>query len=290
MAKPLHYAYLNGEYLALADAKVSVLDRGFLFGDGVYEVIPVYAGHLFEVDAHLGRLAYSLGEIGLANPLDDAEWRAVLGELVRRNGGDNQALYLQVTRGADSRRDHGFPRDVPATVFAMSSRLEPIPEARLAAGVTAITRDDSRWRRCDIKSTALLANVLLRQEAIDAEATDAILIRDGYATEGARSSLFICDGDKIYTPPQGNEVLPGITRQLVIQLARQHGLHCDETRIPEPLLRSAGEIWLTSSTREVLPVTRLDGKPVGMGSPGPHWHEIHALFQDYKRLQINHDR
>jgi D-alanine transaminase len=286
MAKPFPYAYLNGDYLALADAKVSVLDRGFLFGDGVYEVIPAYAGGLFELDAHLGRLAYSLGEIGLANPLDDAEWRAVLGELVRRNGGGNQALYLQVTRGADSSRDHSFPRDVPATVFAMSARLEPIPEATLAAGVTAITREDSRWRRCDIKSTSLLANVLLRQEAIDAEAIDAILLRDGYATEGARSSLFVCDGDKIYTPPQGSDVLPGITRQLVIQLARQHGLHCDEARIPEPLLRGAGEIWLTSSTREILPVTRLDGKPVGTGSPGPRWHEIHALFQGYKLRKL----
>ncbi len=282
MAAPLTLAWLDGRFLPAKEARISPLDRGFLFGDGVYEVIPAYAGRLFHLEKHLKRLQYSLDAIRLKNPLGDAQWSAMLGELVTRNSGGDQAVYLQVTRGADVGRDHAFPSGVPATVFAMSSVLPPLPEALKTEGARAMTLPDFRWQRCDIKATSLLANVLLRQQATEAGCNEAVLVRDGHATEGTSSGLFIVEAGVIVTPPKGPELLPSVTRDVVLELARAAGLTTREARIPVSSLTQAQEIWFVSSMREVYPVTELDGKPVAGGKPGPVWRRMFELFQQDK--------
>ncbi|HEV2211743.1 MAG TPA: D-amino acid aminotransferase [Gammaproteobacteria bacterium] len=282
MAQPLPTAHLDGRFLPLAEARISPLDRGFLFGDGVYEVIPVYAGRLFHLPAHLKRLRYSLEALRLKNPHSDAEWSALLTKLVQDNGGGDQALYLQVSRGADTGRDHAFPAGVAPTVFAMCSPLSPLPEELKTRGARVITLEDIRWQRCDIKSTALLGNVLLRQQATDRGCNEAILLRSGRATEATASSLFIVKGGVIVTPPKSRELLPSITRDVVLELARQHGLPWREAAIPAAELKQAEEIWLASSTREVYAVTEMDGAPAGGGKPGVHWKRMYDLFQQHK--------
>lgn len=284
MAEPLPISYFNGRFGPLANVHISPLDRGFLFGDGIYEVIPVYAGRLFHLDAHLQRLQYSLDGIRLHNPHRDAEWRALLTELVQKNGGGTQALYLQITRGADLGRDHAFPRSAIApTVFAMCAPLAPPAAAVLEAGAKAVTLEDIRWRRCDIKCVALLGNVLLRQTALDQGAAEAVLVREGLATEGTASSLFMVQRGEIITPPKSNDLLPSITRNVIVELVRQNRLPCREADIPVEQLRHADEIWFASSTREVYAVTELDGQRVGSGKPGPVWRQTHELFQQHKR-------
>ncbi len=275
-------AYLNGSFLPLEDARVPVMDRGFLFGDGVYEVIPVYGGRLFRLAQHLQRLQNSLDGVRIGNPLTPDAWRELLEELVRRNSGTNQAVYLQVTRGVAAKRDHAFPADVRPTVFAMSN---PLPEPRDIAGeqgIHAITLPDIRWQYCNIKAITLLPNVMLRQQAIEADTAEAILIKDGYATEGAASNIFIVRNGVLITPPKGPALLPGITRDLIVELAAGNAVPYREADITEAELRSAGEIWLTSSTREISPVVRLDDTIVGDGRPGPVWQHMIALFQAYK--------
>lgn len=282
MATPLPQAYLNGRSLPLAEVRISPLDRGFLFGDGVYEVIPAYGGKLFHLSRHLERLQYSLDCIRLKNPHGAAEWTRLLGELVAKNGSGDQALYLQVTRGADAGRDHAFPAGVPPTVFAMCSPLGGLPEALKTGGAKAVCLDDIRWHRCDIKTTALLGNVLLRQEATDKSCHEAILVRDGHATEGTASALFIVSGGVLITPPKSRDLLPSITRDVVLQLATRHGMAWRETTITVAELRAAQEVWLASSTREVYAVTDLDGRPVGSGVPGPQWRRMYEFFQQHK--------
>ncbi|HET6656129.1 MAG TPA: D-amino acid aminotransferase [Gammaproteobacteria bacterium] len=283
MARPLGTAFLNGDYLPLSEARVSPLDRGFLFGDGVYEVIPAYDGRLFRLDQHLRRLAYSLDSIRLPDPYSAARWHEVLNGLVARNGGGMQSVYLQVTRGNGGGRDFRFPAAATPTVFALSQELAPVPAAALADGIETVTADDIRWRRCDIKSVSLLAAVLLRQQAEDADAAETILLRDGCVTEGSSSTLFAVTASGIVrTPPKDNRLLPGITRELILELAREAGMGCEECEIPASELASFPEVWLASSTREVLAVTRIDGAPVGDGRPGPVWRQVHALFQQYK--------
>ncbi|MFA7095573.1 MAG: D-amino acid aminotransferase [Gammaproteobacteria bacterium] len=274
--------YLNGEFLPKDEARVSVLDRGFLFGDGVYEVIPVYGGRLFRLEQHLDRLDQSLVGIRLANPHTRPEWRQIIGQLVELQGGGDQSVYLQVTRGAAPKRDHAFPADVRATVFAMSSPLTPNPPEVAQQGVAAITLEDIRWKYCHIKAVTLLANVLLRQQALDGGAVESILIRDGEVTEGAASNVFIVRAGELLTPPKGPFLLPGITRDLILELAAANGIPHREAAITEADLASAAEIWVTSSTREILPVTTLNGVPVGNGKPGPQWTRMAALFQAYK--------
>lgn len=274
--------YLNGEYLPLAEATVPVLDRGFMFGDGVYEVIPAYARRPFRLQHHLQRLDASLRAIRLGNPLSFADWEAVIERVIAGNEGSDQSVYLQVTRGP-ARRDHGFPAAPQPTVLVMSSPLSDIPEAVAADGICAITLPDIRWGRCDIKAITLLPNILLRQQALDAGAAEAILLREGRVTEGAASNVFIVVEGVMVTPPKSQYLLPGITRDLVVQLAQAHDLPCREAEITEPELRGAEEVWLTSSTKEVLPVTLLDGLPVGSGRPGPVWERMLALYQEYKR-------
>lgn len=278
--------WLNGAFMPQSEARISPLDRGFLFADGVYEVIPVYQGHLFRLDAHLQRLDHSLSAIALPNPLDGHQWRDVLTDLVAHNGGGNLAIYLQVTRGATQQRDHGFPPAGTApTLFAMTSPVAPPPAEtpETTEGVAAITLDDIRWVRCDIKSIALLPNILMRQQAVELGAAEAILLRDGFVTEGAASNIFIVRKGQVTTPPRSHLILGGITRDLVIELGREQGLCVEEGEIQEAELRTAGEIWLTSSTREIVPVVSLNGHPVGNGKPGPVWKQMAYHYVQLKR-------
>ncbi len=273
--------YLNGEFLPLSQARVPVLDRGFIFGDGVYEVIPVYARRPFRLGEHLRRLQRSLDGIRLANPYPEDEWRRLIDELVARCPHRDQSVYLQVTRGV-AKRDHAFPKDTPATVFMMANVLStPSPEA-VEKGVAAVTAEDNRWLRCDIKSIALLGNVLLRQQAVDAGAVEVILFRDGALTEGAASNIFIVRGGAILAPPKSHLMLPGTTSDVILELAREAGMLCEVRAVAREEVLSADELWLTSATREVLAVTTLDGQPVGTGSPGPVFRRMYRLFADLK--------
>ena len=275
--------FLNGEFLPSDQARVSVMDRGFLFGDGVYEVIPAYGGQLFRLQHHLQRLDNSLQAVRIPNPYREAQWRGILEELIGENPGEDQSVYLQVTRGVMEKRDHAFPADLEPTVFAMSNPI-PAPDPALAeTGITAITLDDIRWQSCHIKAITLLPNVLLRQQAVEAGAAEAILIRDGEATEGAASNLFIVRDGLLITPPKGPLLLPGITRDLIIELAAGHDIAYREDAIPEAGLHGADEIWLSSSTREIVPVTMLDGESVGDGRPGPLYRQMHEIYREYKQ-------
>ena len=278
---PVSLSYLNGEYLPLNEARVSVMDRGFIFGDGIYEVIPVYNGRPFRLDQHLERLDHSLAAIRLANPLPVTEWHHIIGEVVARNGGGDQSVYVQVTRGV-APRDHAFPQPTVPTVFVTSSPLKK-PTADMLAGISAITLDDIRWQYCHIKAITLLANVLLRQQAIDAGCTEAILVKNDSVTEGAASNVFVVIENCLVTPPKGPRLLPGITRDVILELAESNGIDCVQRTIFEDELRHAAEIWLTSSTREILPVISLDGQAVGTGKPGPLWQRMQILYQDFKK-------
>ena len=276
--------YLNGQYLPIEEARVSVLDRGFIFGDGVYEVIPVYSRRAFRLPEHLRRLQHSLDGIKLANPHSDAEWTRIIGELVARNDGDDQYLYLHITRGV-AKRDHAFPNPpVAPTIFAMTSPLPAPPAALLQSGIACITAADNRWLRCDIKSIALLPNVLLRQMAVDAGCTETILIRNNeFMTEGAASNIFVVKAGKLLAPPKDNLMLPGITYDVVLEIAAANGIPHEVRRVMKEELFTADELLLTSSTKEVLAITQLDGKPVGSGKPGAMFARLHALYQDFKR-------
>ncbi|MCX4188375.1 D-amino acid aminotransferase [Methylophaga sp. OBS4] len=274
--------YLNGEFMPAEQAKVSVFDRGFLLGDGVYEVIPVYDGLPFRLLQHLQRLQRSLNGVRMANPHTDDEWTSIIARLVTENGGGDQAVYLQVTRGVAA-RDHVFPEGVEPTAFVMSNHIKPLPASYKTEGVKAITVADIRWAQCDIKAITLLPNSLLRQQAEDAGAQEALLIRDGYLTEGSASNAYAVIEGVIYTAPKDEKVLPGITRDLVLELANKAGLPYLEQAVTEQQLNEASEIWISSSTREVLPVTTLNNKPVADGKPGPIWQQIERLYQRYKR-------
>jgi D-alanine transaminase len=273
--------YLNGAFLPADEAKVSVFDRGFLLGDGVYEVIPVYNGLPFRLIQHLQRLQNSLDGVRMANPMSELQWEQVILDLIDKNGGGDQAVYLQVTRGV-APRDHVFPEGVEPTAFVMSNPIKPLPESYKRDGIKAITVKDIRWNQCDIKAITLLPNSLLRQQAQDAGAQEALLIRDGYLTEGSASNAYAVIGGVIYTAPKDEKVLPGITRDLVLELAEKGGLTYREEPVSKEALAKADEIWISSSTREVLPVTTLDEQPVATGQPGELWHKIDALYQRYK--------
>ena len=285
----IQIVYLNGDYLPIHEAKVSVLDRGFIFGDGVYEVIPAYGGHPLRLKHHLQRLQNSLDAIRLDNPNTNEDWSSIITSVIEKNEGEDQYIYLQVTRGV-AKRDHSFPEGNTQTVFVMSSPLLPVNSDLLKNGVSAITLDDIRWRYCSIKTTALLPNVLLRQQAVEQDAAEAILVRDDGVTEGAASNLFIVLNGVIITPPKSNLLLPGITRDLVVELAQHHQLACEERSISADELKQAEEVWVTSSTKEILPITTLDGKPVGNGQPGETWQTMFQYYQENKqRLREGND-
>ena len=275
-------AYLNGEFLPLSETRISVMDRGFLFGDGVYEVIPVYGGRLFRLEHHLKRLQNSLDAIRISNPLAPAEWHLMLTKLVESNDAEDQAVYLQVTRGVAEKRDHAFPADVTPTLFAMSTPMAESVDIDAIPGVSAVTLEDIRWNLCNVKAITLLPNVLLRQQAIDDGGTEAILIKNGLAIEGAASNVFIVSNGLLITPPNGPSLLPGITRDLVIELAANHAIPFREADITEQQLFNAEEIWLTSSTREISPVIQLNDRVISAGKPGPLWRRMINLYQDHK--------
>jgi len=276
--------YLNGEFVPLLDAKIPVLDRGFIYGDGVYEVIPVYARRPFRLDGHLARLKRSLAAIRIDNPMADAAWAALITDLVARNEAADQSIYIQVTRGV-AKRDHSFPKGIVPTVFLMSNPLSTPSAEQVERGVAAVTTTDNRWYRCDIKSTALLANVLLRQFATDQGAAEAVLLRDGFLTEGSAANIFAVKNGVILTPAKSHLLLPGITYDVIIELARGAGLALEQRDVSEVEVRAADELWLTSASREVLAITTLDGRPVGKGVPGPIFRRMYALFQDLKRAK-----
>ncbi len=279
MADALSIVYLNGSFQNIREAHISPLDRGFLFGDAVYEVIPVHGGKPLLLKEHLERLERSLSEIRMVNPHTPEEWSSIVKSLIEQNSGGNLGIYIQISRGADTGRDHAVPDGIDPTVFGMASRIAGTDS--WDSGVTAITLPDLRWARCDIKSTALLANVLARQQAVEAGADDAILIRDGYVTEASVSSVIIVEGGVLVTRNNGPELLPGTTRQLVLTLATEAGLSCREEAISEERLRTADELWLMSAGRGVVPVTHLDGSPVGDGKPGPVWNRVKGLISNY---------
>jgi len=274
--------YLNGQYLPLNEAKVSVLDRGFLFGDGIYEVISSYSGHLFHFQDHLQRLENSLEGIRLANPHTREQWQEIVSPLLDRNV--DQYIYLQITRGVASKRDHAFPENIPATVFVMCSNI--VPFAGLNQGVKAISMDDTRWKFCNVKAITLLGNILHRQAAVDQGCAEALLVKDGYLIEGAASNVFAVIDGVLCTPPKGNDILPGITRDVILDLARKNNIPYSEDKIPFATLQEASEIWVTSSTREIIPVVELDSKMVFDGIPGPVWKAINQIFQVYKQSLI----
>ncbi len=271
--------YLNGEFKPLAEASINVLDRGFTFGDGVYEVIPVFNRNIFRCDEHLQRLENSLDAIHMDNPLSKDEWLNIFNQLVDTIEKADQSIYLQVTRGV-SERDHDIALAERPTVFAMS---RPIVKKDLSKGIKAIISEDIRWQYCDIKAITLLPSVLLRHKAKEQGAKEAILVRDGYVTEGAASNVFIVDGDKIYTPPKDRHVLPGITRDLLVEILANNNINILETPIELEQLINADEIWITSSTWEIVPVIELDNKPVGKGCTGTMWEKVNQLYQQYKK-------
>ncbi len=281
--------YLNGKFMPIEEAYIPVLDRGFIFGDGVYEVIPVYSKRAFRLSEHLLRLQSSLDGIRLPNPHQNEEWTRLIAELISHNAFEDQYLYLHITRGV-AKRDHAFPQPAVApTVFMMSSPLLPPPAELLKTGVSAVTATDNRWLRCDIKAISLLPNVLLRQQAVDAGCAETILIRLGendqesFMTEGAASNIFVVKNGTLLAPPKNNLMLPGITYDVVLEIAAANNIPVQMRKIAKTEIFSADELLLTSSTKEVLPITSVDGKPVGSGTPGAMFMRLHTLYQNFKR-------
>ena len=281
MAAPLPICYLNGEFLPLAEARVSPLDRAFLFGDAVYEVVPVYGSRPFRLREHLDRLNRSLAGIRMPAPLSHGDWAKLCEQLISRNSAGEAYLYIQVTRGAELGRNHAWPENLKPTLFAYVTAMEPISPSMLERGVSAVTAADTRWARRDIKSTALLANILLKKLSADAGAFETILLENGELTEGSSTTVHVVKGGIIHTPPNGHRILPGTTRDVVTELAARLSVPCDSGRVTEVSLRAADEIWLAFSTRGVLPVTNLDGNAVGSGGPGPLFKRMIAAFTDY---------
>jgi len=274
--------FLNGKLLPLEQATVSVLDRGFIFGDGVYELVPVYSRVPFRLEEHLARLERSLGEAKIRNPYSRAQWRGHLYRLVDAQPHEDQGVYFQVTRGV-AKRDHAFPKSIEPTVFMMSNPLVNPPAEQVEKGSAAVTAQDNRWLRCDIKSISLIGNCLLRQLSAEAGAAETILFRDGKLTEASASNVFIVKRGTIQSPPKTNLILPGITYDVVAELARANSLAFEFRDIPEAEVRAADEIWVTSSSKEVLAIVELDGKRVGDGRPGPQFRRMYQLYQEFKQ-------
>jgi D-alanine transaminase len=283
VADPLPLCYLNGSYLPLAEARISPLDRGFLYADGVYELMPVYGGRPFRFAAHSDRLARSLAAISMEDPHTPEQWRQLLGTLLERNGGGDQYVYWQVTRGAQFGRSHAPLPNVPRTVFAFCAPLPLASAAALEQGMACVTAADTRWARCDIKSVALLANVLLRQLSVDAGAAETILLRDGELTEASASAVHVVLGGEVLMPPNSRRILPGTTRSAIEEMAARAGIHWRVVPVSEAQLRAADEVWISAATREVQAVTSIDGHAVGSGRPGPLWRRVYDELQRYKQ-------
>jgi D-alanine transaminase len=280
---PLPVCYLNGNYLPLKDATVSPFDRAFLFGDAVYEVVPIYASRLFRLRQHLDRLNRSLAGIRMPPPMAHGDWAHVCQELISRNTAYDGYLYLQVTRGAEFGRNHAWPEGLKPTLFAYCTELDPLPDELLENGVAAVTTSEIRWARRDIKATSLLGNILLKKLAADAGAFETIMLEDGGLTEGSTTTVHVVKNGVIHTPPNSHHILPGTTRDVVTELADLLSIRNTSAPIAESALRSADEIWLAFSTRGVLPVTKLDGAAVGSGKPGPLFKRMSLAFANYIR-------
>jgi len=274
-------AFLDGEYKLLEACQISPLDRGFIFGDGIYELIPVYKNKAFYLQNHLMRLHRSMGEIRINNPYSITKWENIIEKLIQQSQADDLAVYIQVTRGV-APRDHAFPEEVNPTVFAMANPLATVSKDLLQNGVSLVTAKDIRWQRCDIKVIALLPNILARQDAVQSSAIEAILIRDGFALEGSASNLFVVRDGKVYTHPKDNLILPGITRDVVLGLLEELGIAYEEKAIPEEWLYSSEEIWITSSTKEIITATRVDQHTIGNGMPGEIWKKVYLSYQQLK--------
>lgn len=279
--------YLNGAFMPLAEARIPVLDRGFIFGDGVYELIPVYSRQAFRISQHLQRLQASLEAIRLDNPHDAAQWRALVAELIAQQEFDDQSVYIQITRGApgpgQALRDQVIPAETRPTVFMFSQPLVIVSPEQKAVGVSAVTAADTRWQHCNIKAISLLANILLRQQAVDAQCAETIMLRDGWLSEGTASNIFVVKDGVLRAPPPSNLMLTGVTYDLVLELAAQHGIPHEVRAISEAEVRHADELWMTSSTKEIMPIVRLDGVAVGAGVAGPLARHMDGLYQTFKQ-------
>ena len=273
--------FLNGKFMPIEEARVPVLDRGFIFGDGVYELIPVYSRVPFRMDEHLARLERSLAAVRIRNPYSRAEWRDIILQLVAKQSFDDQGVYFQVTRGV-AKRDHAFPKDAVPTVFIMANPLVNPPRELVERGAAAVSAVDDRWHHCDIKSISLIGNCLLRQVSAEVGAAETILFRDGKLTEASASNVFVVKAGVILSPPKSSLILPGITYDVIAEIAQAAGLALEYREISEAETRGADEIWVTSSSKEVLAIVTLDGKPVAGGKPGPLFRRVHALYQEFK--------
>jgi D-alanine transaminase len=258
------------------------MDRGFLFGDGVYEVIPVYSRQPFRLEQHLARLQQSLDGIQLANPHRLEEWVAFVMQLAREAEWEDQSIYIQVTRGPMAVRNHVFPKQVTPTVVLLAEPMITPPDAQREQGIAAVSAADIRWLRCDLKATSLLANCLLRQMAVSAGCVETVLFRDGFLTEGSASSIFVIRNGTLLAPIKNHLMLPGITYDVVLELADRHGLPFQVRDVTEAETRSADELWMCSSTKEVLPIVTLDGREVGNGRPGTRFAQMYAWYQEFK--------
>jgi D-alanine transaminase len=282
--------YLNGEITNLRDAKVSVMDRGFIFGDGVYEVVPVYAGRPFRFEHHMARLARSLGELRIPNPMDAQAWRSLVDQLIAayaqsqdaRPEAIDQLVYIQVTRGV-AMRDHAMIPGLTPTVFATSNGITPPTSAQRAQGVACVSADDFRWKKAHIKSTSLVGAVLARQISADVGAAETVMFRDGFLSEGASANVWIVKDGTVAGAPKDNLVLEGIRYGLIQELCRDAGVGFELRRIPRSEVAAADEVLLSNASKEILPVTLLDGRPVGTGKPGPIYGKLYAGYQRAKQ-------
>ena len=281
--------YLNGTFTLLPDAKISVMDRGFIFGDGVYEVVPVYGGHLFRFAQHMARLDRSLSELRIANPLTHAQWAALARQLIANYvasmpdgapSGD-QLIYIQITRGV-AMRDHVMPTDITPTVFVMTNAMKLPNATQRSLGVACVTADDFRWEKAHIKSTSLLGAVFARQISFDASAIETVMFRDGFMSEAAASNVWVVKDGQVLGTPKDNLVLEGIRYGLIEDICRARDIPYALRRLSRDEVFAADEVILSSATKEVLAVTTLDGKPVGSGQPGPIYAQLYAGYQEAK--------
>jgi D-alanine transaminase len=287
---PRTLCYLNGEYTPLQDARISVMDRGFIFGDGVYEVLPAYGGRLFRFEQHMARLDHSLGELRMANPRTREQWleiaRKLIAGLAAETGepGGDQLIYIQVTRGV-APRDHVMPTDITPTVFVMASVMKPPSAQQRATGVACVSADDFRWQKAHIKSVSLLGAVFARQISADAGAVETVMFRDGWLSEAAASNVWVVKGGRVMGPPPDHLVLKGIRYGLIEEMCRAHDIPFELRRISRAEVLAADELLLTSATKEILAITQLDGAPVGNGRPGPLCQRLQQAYQQAKREQ-----